>query len=545
MALPFLEGNWFLIKFLCSDITWNDGELVFATLYSQIQAKLQDPTPSFTFSLQIANKLVSIFHLSHIAHLEKKMGFFARNSPLWEQAFTLYFEEITTGVERLVAVEKELLTIYTQTEIGIWNRLAGALKFVRHRFTDKAVFLPASIGSIPFLSPAAVVDILASLGQVQVGYTLVSSTTSLSAVTSQLMNNLDSQIFSSITPGITMTMESQRQGGKNFKNFYSQSEVFFHNLEYWAGYSSVPNWPILSAAEIAQDPAHLAALNTVKHKVISVLLLARLNAFSDLGLIKAILSNKSSQNEAMTDKKVREKAEKHNMDSMLKKVLASTELEAWEQENVKRYKDFHDQKEPTRMEWNLRHIQHPSAFPSNTLAPAFQGLSHTHFNWMASTVKTNHVDHRKRIIRAIIKESYFWELNRMKSIEADEHLFSLFSQLFYTITSSPLLKSWEFWLPFDSNLKPNVVSGNSGDGDDNGGKEDNLDKKIQDQSLRAFQAEKKEKLLKVYRDLIRNLNQDGLCGIADEDGAFLLHPALEAPLKAFEKVIVLAVFILA
>lgn len=336
-------------------------------------------------------------------------------------------------------------------------------------------------------------------------------------------------------------MDCQRQGGKNYKNFYSQSEVFFHSLEHWAGYTTVPDWAFRTAKEIMEEPTRLDAFCSVKHKVISLLFLARLGAFVDLEGMRAVLLNQPSEVESKGDKKTREKTEAKNMDQMLKRVLGSSQLNLWEQENVTNFKEHH-KKDPNRMEWNLRHAPHPSCFPSDDLAPIFTGLSHTHLNWMASTNKTNHAEHRKRILKAILKEQYFWGLIRRNYIEQNPPLFSLFSQLLHTINSIPLLQDWSFWLVFHSELEKEMEPGGD-EGDD--GCQDSLDKRIQDQDMRLYQAERKEKLGKLCNDFMKSLAQAGLCGIQDEEDKYLLHPALAKPLKALQKVIILLpVFIL-
>lgn len=334
-------------------------------------------------------------------------------------------------------------------------------------------------------------------------------------------------MLTSATPGITVTMESQRQGQKNFKNFYSQSEVFFHNVEYWAGYTTEKDWAFKTPGEILEGKAdHFTRL---KNKVISLLLLARLEAFGDLGMIKTILSNQPAEAESKAEKKTREKEEKSTIDGMVKKVLGSAALLQWEQENVANFKKQYNQREPGRMEWNVRHAQHPKSFPFDSLAAVFMGLSHTHFNWMASTNKTDHVEHRKRIVRAVVKEEHYWNLMRADAIENNEHLFRLFSQLSNTIASFPLFKSWELWLPFSKPLEKGVSIGDVKEGGD--------DTRIQEQAVKAYQMGKREKLLKIYEGFVRNLNHAGLCGVADGTGVQLLHPGLKQPLEILEKVI--------
>lgn len=168
--LPFLEGNWFLTKFLCSDVGWDDEDVEFEGLYSQIKS---DMKTNVSFSVQIASQLVKIFDEAYVEFLEEKMGYFGRKSGLWEEAYNLYFEEITMKVQELVGVSGKDVGKYTERECWIWNRLPGALEFVRNQFVDEELFLPPDIGSIPFLSPAATSGLVASFEEVQMGYSLV------------------------------------------------------------------------------------------------------------------------------------------------------------------------------------------------------------------------------------------------------------------------------------------------------------------------------------------------------------------------------------
>lgn len=101
------------------------------------------------------------------------MGFFGRNSPLWETSYTLYLQDITKGVQALVEKETGMLSVYTRTEVLIWNRLSRALEWMRKTFANQPVFMPPNIGSIPLLSPSAISGFLNSLEDVQAAYTLV------------------------------------------------------------------------------------------------------------------------------------------------------------------------------------------------------------------------------------------------------------------------------------------------------------------------------------------------------------------------------------
>lgn len=289
------------------------------------------------------------------------------------------------------------------------------------------------------------------------------------------------------------------------------------------------DWAFKSQTDILQDPTHLSVINAVKNKLISLLLLARLNAFADIGNIKSIMSNQPGWLESKDIKKAREKRERQDMDDMVKNILSSTELERWEQANVTNYREKHD-RNPSRMQWSLRHAQHPPSYPAAHLVPIFQGLSHTHFNWMASKDKTDHLQHRARITKSIVKEYYYWDAIRRELIEGNEDLFRLFSQLSHTITSCSLLQDWEIWLPFTKELEADGYERNEKE-------EDGLDRKIETQVLLTFQAEKKHKLERLYRDFARNLSQHALCGLKEEDqGSSLLHPALQRSLKQLHKV---------
>lgn len=160
-----------MIRFLCSNVTWNEEITDFETQYTQIQADLQAGTT--LFSLQIANKLITIFDHWYTKHLAGRMGFFGRNSPLWETSYTLYLQDITKSVQALIEKETGTLSVYTHTEVLIWNRLSRALEWMRKTFSNQAVFMPPNIGSIPFLSPSAISGFLNSLEDVQAAYTLV------------------------------------------------------------------------------------------------------------------------------------------------------------------------------------------------------------------------------------------------------------------------------------------------------------------------------------------------------------------------------------
>lgn len=74
--------------------------------------------------------------------------------------------------------------------------------------------------------------------------------------------------------------------------------------------------------DILQDPTHLSVINAVKNKLISLLLLARLNAFADIGNIKSIMSNQPGWLESKDIKKAREKRERQDMDDMVKNILS-------------------------------------------------------------------------------------------------------------------------------------------------------------------------------------------------------------------------------
>lgn len=157
--------------------------MTFKDFYSQIKVSLA----SAFFSQQIANQLVAIFELAFVNHLQDSMDFFGRNSSRWETAYTLYLDEVVKSVEKVVVVERELLTCYTPAEIQIWDHLGQALQLVRKRFANEALFLPPNLGSIPFLSPSFVSGLLECLQGVQTGYTLVSVFISSDLTTYQLV----------------------------------------------------------------------------------------------------------------------------------------------------------------------------------------------------------------------------------------------------------------------------------------------------------------------------------------------------------------------